>query len=393
MIFTSLLSFLVGPESLTSNHASRSRTPSRRSRLLGECHQEPHTPKSNESIQRSPSQSSLISCSKSISSIDSFDANRIRSCIKPISVESSHSSLSHATESKASASSKSHDLPLSLHSNISRMASYKSNDLLKVSRDRRKPIPPPPPRRKLEQISCKPSLKGMNATWLCSDGTRSSRKSTQMPYNDETRGEPSLVPNSNCRRHLDLKTNEANNEFECDVDNNIKYASYFPTERQCKLLNGRSHCRQVISMPYTDEQFGDFGLYSGEVDEDGRPHGSGKMKYENGIFCEGKWVLCAHDVNVAMLWDRILSVFTSWTGKKSRDEGCHVYGMEWIDNFGMPGSYTGTVDKDKLPSGTGVMKYDVGLVAEGEWIKGALYGGSNMSACNPDHIMNQNQVG
>jgi hypothetical protein len=39
--------------------------------------------------------------------------------------------------------------------------------------------------------------------------------------------------------------------------------------------------KTVKEMPFTD-QFGDFGLYTGQVDSDSRPHGKGSMKYDNG---------------------------------------------------------------------------------------------------------------
>jgi hypothetical protein len=44
----------------------------------------------------------------------------------------------------------------------------------------------------------------------------------------------------------------------------------------------------VKQMPFTD-QFGDFGYYSGQVNDDGKPDGTGIMKYENGVFYEGTW--------------------------------------------------------------------------------------------------------
>ena len=43
----------------------------------------------------------------------------------------------------------------------------------------------------------------------------------------------------------------------------------------------REIIRSVRQMPFTD-QFGDFGLYTGQVNEDGRPDGKGSMKYDNG---------------------------------------------------------------------------------------------------------------
>eukprot|EP00970_Alexandrium_tamarense_P014300 scaffold4047_cov135-Alexandrium_tamarense.AAC.6 len=150
-------------------------------------------------------------------------------------------------------------------------------------------------------------------------------------------------------------------------------------ETLTKRIGERS--KKVDGMPHTD-QFGDAGLYTGEVNDDKRPHGKGKMKYENGVFYEGKWVNGAQDSTGVLQRERMLSGFTSWRGRsKSRERGglggCTVYGMEWIDFSGMAGRYTGTVNEDNLPEGKGIMKYDFGLIAEGEWVKGVLNNGSS----------------
>eukprot|EP00986_Skeletonema_menzelii_P017458 scaffold19508_cov171-Skeletonema_menzelii.AAC.1 len=46
--------------------------------------------------------------------------------------------------------------------------------------------------------------------------------------------------------------------------------------------------------------------------------------------------------------------------------------MEWVDLNGDEGRYTGEVNDDKVPHGQGIMKYDFGLIAEGEWVYGVL---------------------
>lgn len=149
--------------------------------------------------------------------------------------------------------------------------------------------------------------------------------------------------------------------------------------RHNRLLNNeRPRHSHVVNMPYTDPTYGDAGLYTGEVDADKRPNGKGKMKYDNGIFYEGKWLNGMQDAKNCANRERMLSGFSSWKGqpKANGEKGCTVYGMEWIDLCGMAGKYTGTVDGDNLPDGKGIMKYDFGLIAEGEWIKGVLNGGS-----------------
>ena len=146
----------------------------------------------------------------------------------------------------------------------------------------------------------------------------------------------------------------------------------------------------VKQMPFTD-QFGDFGYYSGQVNDDGRPDGTGIMKYENGVFYEGPWSNGCQDKLAASQYERIRGGFTSWSGKgkggvksgstlpwnaknndKHSNEKTNVRGMEWTDLNGDTGRYTGEVDDDQLPHGSGIMKYDFGLIAEGDWVHGVL---------------------
>lgn len=135
-------------------------------------------------------------------------------------------------------------------------------------------------------------------------------------------------------------------------------------------------------MPYTDD-FGDSGLYSGEVNEDSRPHGSGRMKYENGVFFEGKWINGTREGSLAQR-ERILSGFSSWKGAAPKGGGSNiVHGMAWIDRFGKAGQYTGDVNEQSVPHGKGVMKYDFGLIAEGEWVNGVLIDGSQQPGMGP----------
>lgn len=65
------------------------------------------------------------------------------------------------------------------------------------------------------------------------------------------------------------------------------------------------------------------------------------------------------------------------------DKTKFVYGMEWVDRAGLCGKYTGPVDDDDVPNGKGTMKYEFGLVAEGEWIKGVLNEGGLGGVTNP----------
>ena len=175
-----------------------------------------------------------------------------------------------------------------------------------------------------------------------------------------------------------------------------------PGRRRPRLLSGRNassklaekereQVHHVKSMPFTDH-FGDFGYYTGQVDDDGRPNGKGSMKYENGVFFEGTYTNGCQDQKAAANYDRIRGGFTSWkgTGKSGTKSGMtlpwnagrrdaynpnekvNVRGMEWTDLNGQSGRYTGEVNSEELPHGNGIMKYDFGLIAEGEWNNGIL---------------------
>jgi len=150
----------------------------------------------------------------------------------------------------------------------------------------------------------------------------------------------------------------------------------------------------VKQLPFTDN-FGDFGLYTGAVNENGKPDGKGSMKYENGVYYEGTWTAGCQDEQAAQQYQRIRGGFTSWSGKgKSGTKSgytmpwnarhgdrydaqatTNVRGMDWTDLTGASGRYTGEVNAGRLPHGRGVMRYDVGLIAEGDWSHGVLQEG------------------
>lgn len=153
----------------------------------------------------------------------------------------------------------------------------------------------------------------------------------------------------------------------------------------------------MSNMAYTDP-FGDSGLYTGEVNgESRRPHGRGKLKYDNGLNFEGSWcngfkndgiggasTVCVQQDGCTREQE-VLSDFTSWTEKKSTDpsdgeKGRFVYGLDWMDPAGMSGNYTGRVNEEDVPDGKGIMRYHCGLITEGDWIKGVLITGDSTTA-------------
>ena len=142
-----------------------------------------------------------------------------------------------------------------------------------------------------------------------------------------------------------------------------------------RLGNNERNIIQVKQMPFSD-RFGDFGYYTGLVNEEGRPDGKGSMKYENGVFYEGLWADGSQDKDAASQYSRIRGGFSSWSGKgkqasksgtvlpwNARKNDAHdpsdktnVRGMEWTDLNGDSGRYTGEVNSDRLPHGKGKLE-------------------------------------
>jgi len=149
------------------------------------------------------------------------------------------------------------------------------------------------------------------------------------------------------------------------------------------------------------DEYGDMGLYTGETNQFGQPCGKGKMKYENGVFFEGTWsngkatrfslrisypaffikaifstFIGVRDGLGTAQRERLLSGFTSWKGAQSKKNGSgaqSAHGMLWLDpNNGKSGRYTGELNAEGVPHGRGVMRYDFGLIAEGEWVNGKI---------------------
>jgi hypothetical protein len=181
-------------------------------------------------------------------------------------------------------------------------------------------------------------------------------------------------------------------EITSDGNRNGKKSKIFGREsRKKSAIDEQIRSCTVRQMPFTD-QFGDFGFYTGQVDDEGRPDGKGIMKYENGVFYEGTWTNGGQGKLAASQYERIRGGFTSWSGKgkggtKSGSTmpwnshkidavdhtvKTNVRGMEWTDLNGDSGRYTGEVDNDELPHGSGIMRFDFGLIAEGNWVHGVL---------------------
>ena len=153
-------------------------------------------------------------------------------------------------------------------------------------------------------------------------------------------------------------------------DRGERKSKMFGREPRNKSGNDRQNVKSVKQMPFTD-QFGDYGMYTGHVNEEGRPDGKGSMKYENGVFYEGTWTDGCQDQQAAANYERMRGGFTSWGGKGKQasksgmvmpwnarkndvhdaSEKTNVRGMEWTDLNGDSGRYTGEVNNDRLPHG------------------------------------------
>ena len=109
----------------------------------------------------------------------------------------------------------------------------------------------------------------------------------------------------------------------------------------------------VQNMPYMDE-FQDMGMYSGETNEYGQPHGRGRMRYDNGVFFEGRWANGIREGPDAAQREQLLSGFTSWRGAPPKSKK-RSQGMAWVDHSGKAGRYIGDLNANEVPHGRGVM--------------------------------------
>lgn len=137
---------------------------------------------------------------------------------------------------------------------------------------------------------------------------------------------------------------------------------------------------RVKAMKYQDES-GKEGRYTGDVNQDHRPHGQGKIKYQDGTAFHGVWSEGSQVHGKSYRAKNKSSRSSSSSGKKKDDwssgkrrgvEGSKkmVKRMKWLDYYGDPGEYTGEVDSSGMPDGKGSMKYDHGLIQDGNWRKG-----------------------
>jgi len=201
--------------------------------------------------------------------------------------------------------------------------------------------------------------------------------------------------------------------------------SSYKSGKSSRSTSSRKKKIRVKDMRYTDEN-GKEGRYSGDVNDDHQPHGSGKMKYKDGSVFNGVWsegssvhgkttkkssrssgssVKSSDDKSRSSSRNRSRSKKSSsgdWENKQ-QSSGTSVANtvpasnmdssstaiagnikvvrkMKWLDYYGDPGEFTGEVDTTAmLPHGRGSMKYDHGLVSEGCWANGQFVEGSELN--------------
>ena len=155
---------------------------------------------------------------------------------------------------------------------------------------------------------------------------------------------------------------------------------------------------RVRAMKYQDES-GKEGRYTGDLNENDQPHGQGKIHYKDGTAFDGVWSDGSQVHGKSYRSKNKSSRSGCSSGKKKGDWSSGkrevkggkkmVKRMKWLDYYGDPGEYTGEVDSSGMPEGEGSMKYDHGLIQDGNWEKGQFVEGSDddvgtrkSSACN-----------
>ena len=178
----------------------------------------------------------------------------------------------------------------------------------------------------------------------------------------------------------------------------------------------------VKKMAYTDDENGEEGLYTGYVNLQYKPHGRGKMVYNDGGRYDGTWSegTKVHGKTTAgkssskgkvdngvkkeressgkagssggvgggkssghgSLSNRII---TPEKDKEKDNQSLREYrelyqaiatqekkkvvkSMKFIDFYGDPGRYSGEVNDQQMPHGMGEITYDHGLVQGGNWV-------------------------
>jgi len=204
------------------------------------------------------------------------------------------------------------------------------------------------------------------------------------------------------------------------------------TDSELSTSQSEQNQKKVVKkMNYTDDD-GEEGVYTGYVNSNYKPHGSGKMVYNNGKRFSGEWCegttihgkTTGHkqrpkkkDNKKDKMRDRSrepaskadsskngtsssssinngssvrATTTTTEQDKESKNEKQKkqealreyknlyntkaqvVKNMLFVDFYGDRGRYTGEVDDKTMPHGVGAITYDHGLVQEGKWTNGVL---------------------
>jgi len=205
---------------------------------------------------------------------------------------------------------KSLPLPILRHSRIARIPT--------ISPPKKVPPPPPPPRKSISEGQALPQNallhSGASVTSGVNQGACSGTPLPQ-PMSQKVTGneQSSSFPQNSTCQHVIPATGLPSQNFDPRVVNNgpspantmtsaperslqrsnssntIGDTARQARNRKLMALAGGGEKQRVSGLSYNDRD-GGRGLYTGEVDQWGRPNGEGKIEYDSGEVFDGQWV-------------------------------------------------------------------------------------------------------
>jgi hypothetical protein len=150
-----------------------------------------------------------------------------------------------------------------------------------------------------------------------------------------------------------------------------KDAAKFLEVTQTKTVGGSVQTR---SQAKNDED----AIYTGEKNEKGEKHGTGKMEYENGDVYEGQWADGLRHGKGKITFVNKSSYDGNWSNGQINGRGVYTY---------FNGNVYNGLFENGLPMGYGKMTYLNGDVYEGDWKKGQRYGAGKMFYKNGEYFV------
>lgn len=262
--------------------------------------------------------------------------------------------------------------------------------------------------------------------------SRTSRKSSKSARTSKTNKSGKSTRTSRTSKSLRRKGNSRSKSRDTHKDGRgvgetVVSRSSQPGSSQRFIRQSESHLR-VAKMPFTDKYKRE-GKYTGEINDYGQPHGQGTLRYNNGMVYEGLWedgqsedmdnnMARAKENGFSGNWmsntkaarekrekrsqqdmDDLRSFISqsvrsgmsnasgSQTGpqhdngrninrrippRRGQEVPGEVHEMPWSDVNGFSGHYSGEVNSQKIPDGSGFMQYSNGVVEEGMFCNGVF---------------------